>query len=311
MKKITQTIYHPIIGTIGTGAILLLASGASAQNIFVSDYQTGDIYEYTSGGVQSTFATGLINPAGLAFDSSGDLFAAAQGNGNIYEFINSGGTLSSTATLYASGFSTPAGLAFDGSGNLYVANSGGNDIIQITPGKVQSTFANGLNDPLGLAFNSAGNLFVGNAGNGVITEITPGKSQSPFASGLSNPWGMAFNSTGNLYVGNLNGYGNGAGSITKITSGATESTLVSGLTIPDEIAFNNAGDLLLAAGTSPNILEYTPSGTLLQTITISGAQNLNGLALQGVTLPVPEPSALAVLALGAAGFFFRKYRKNA
>ena len=46
-------------------------------------------------------------------------------------------------------------LAFSSAGDLFVANSVGyenNDILEITPGGVQSTFASGLDDPEGLAF---------------------------------------------------------------------------------------------------------------------------------------------------------------
>lgn len=163
MKKITQPVCQSLIGTIGTGAIVLLAPGASAQNLFVSDYGNGTIYEDSSGGVQSTFATGFDNLSGLASDSTGDLFAADQGAGKIYEFIDSGGTLSHTGTLLDSGLSSPAGLAVDIAGDLFISNSGGNDIIEITHGGAISTFASGLNDPLGLAFDTLGNLYVANA----------------------------------------------------------------------------------------------------------------------------------------------------
>src|ERR1700677_4664067 len=101
MKKMSQTIYYSFGGTICAGAIFLLAPGASAQNLFVADYQNGNIYEYSSGGVQSTFATGLENPTGLAFNSAGDLFAADQGRGSIYEFINNNETLTSTPHFFA------------------------------------------------------------------------------------------------------------------------------------------------------------------------------------------------------------------
>ena len=43
----------------------------------------GSIYEYTPDGVRSTFASGLNQPRGLAFNSAGDLFVAENGSGNI------------------------------------------------------------------------------------------------------------------------------------------------------------------------------------------------------------------------------------
>ena len=51
---------------------------------------SGNIYEFTPGGVQSTFASGLCDPYGLAFNSAGDLFEADYGSGNIYEFTPGG-----------------------------------------------------------------------------------------------------------------------------------------------------------------------------------------------------------------------------
>jgi hypothetical protein len=35
----------------------------TAQNVFVADYNSGNIYEFTSGGARSTFASGLNGPA--------------------------------------------------------------------------------------------------------------------------------------------------------------------------------------------------------------------------------------------------------
>jgi len=49
------------------GAVLLVASGAQAQNLYEADYASGNIYEFTPGGAQSTFATGLADPVALAF----------------------------------------------------------------------------------------------------------------------------------------------------------------------------------------------------------------------------------------------------
>jgi len=108
----------------------------------------------------TTFAfVGLALPAGLAFDGSGNLYAANQGNGMISE-ITPGGVV----TTFASGLSYPVGLSFDGSGNLYASNSYNGMISEITPGGVVTTFASGLSYPVGLAFDGSGNLYVAQSG---------------------------------------------------------------------------------------------------------------------------------------------------
>jgi glucose/arabinose dehydrogenase len=75
--------------------------------LFVTDTSDECIYEITPGGVQSTFASGLDDPEGLAFNSAGDLFEADADSGNIYEFTPDG-----TQSTFASGLAFPRGLAF-------------------------------------------------------------------------------------------------------------------------------------------------------------------------------------------------------
>ena len=51
---------QPIARVVCLGAIILICSSAPAQNLFVSsDAGGGNIYEFTSNGVRSTFASGL------------------------------------------------------------------------------------------------------------------------------------------------------------------------------------------------------------------------------------------------------------
>lgn len=149
---------------------------------------SGNIYEYTPGGVQSTFASGLSFPYGLAFNSAGNLFVSS-GDGNIYEYTPDG-----TQSAFASVFpERPVGLAFDSAGDLFVASyfggglDGTGNIYEFTPGGAQSAFASGLNFPVGLAFDSADDLFVSDSYN--IFEYTPGGVQSTFA---SSPVGLGF-----------------------------------------------------------------------------------------------------------------------
>jgi hypothetical protein len=55
----------------------------------------------------SVFATGQPSTYGLAFDPSGNLFAASYSTGTITEYTPDG-----ASSVFASGFTTPAGLAF-------------------------------------------------------------------------------------------------------------------------------------------------------------------------------------------------------
>jgi sugar lactone lactonase YvrE len=99
----------------------------SRDNLYTGNsYNT--IEKFNTNGVGSIFAdSGIYNPEGLTFDSSGNLYVASYSNNRIYKFDPSGngsffaGSLTSQTN---SGVSFPIGLAFDSSGNLYVADHG-------------------------------------------------------------------------------------------------------------------------------------------------------------------------------------------
>ena len=138
---------HPFGGVVCAGVVMLIASSAQAQNLFASDYYSGNIYEYTPGGARTTFASGLGDPFGLAFNSAGDLFEADSDSGNIYEFTPDG-----VESTFASGLLTPTGLAFNSAGDLIVTSFFGHTIYEFTPSGAESTFASGLGAPTFLAF---------------------------------------------------------------------------------------------------------------------------------------------------------------
>jgi len=277
---------------------------AQTQNLFVADYGTGNIYDYTPTGARSTFAN-VTHPSGMAFNSAGDLFVTSQTLGTIYEFTPGG-----VESTFASGLSGPDAIAFDSAGNLYETDAGSGNVYEFTPGGVRSTFASGLNRINGMAFDSSGNLFVACQGviaDGTIVKITPGGSQSVFASGLY-PIGLAFNSAGNLFESDSFG-------VFEFTPGGVKSTYQSitafgpsGSTGLYGMAFDSAGDLFTAvqnANTHPTvdqIDEVTPGGT-----ESTFANGLNFPAYMAFQ-PVPEPSVWALLGTGIVTFlgFCRK-----
>src|SRR5438477_4349609 len=193
-NKLTETKFksaldltcHLISRALCLGAVMLICTSALAENLFVSggDANGGKISKFTWDGVQSTFASGLRQPQGLAFDSAGNLFVTDYGSGVIGSVIYKFKPTGVARSIFASGLDLPIDLAFDSAGNLFVADYGSGHIYKYKPNGERSTFASGLSRPQGLAFNLAGNLFVGETYTGHIYKYTPYGVRSSFASGF-------------------------------------------------------------------------------------------------------------------------------
>src|SRR5438552_17221148 len=80
MKPVTYFKTTKVLRNIflSLGAIFALVTAAHAQNLYVSAHAPGShkIFEFRPDGTQSTYASGLLFPRGLDFESIGNLFAA-------------------------------------------------------------------------------------------------------------------------------------------------------------------------------------------------------------------------------------------
>ena len=161
-----------LAASAGLAAVLTPLTARAAATIYVSNFGNNTIEQFTEAGVGSVFAsTGLNNPRGLAFDSTGNLYVANAGDNTIVKFTPGG-----VGSVFASTTgSTPQGLAFDSAGNLYAVTAGASSatIEKFTPGGVGSVFASGffgihfgLPAGGGLAVDGAGNLYVAIVGSG-------------------------------------------------------------------------------------------------------------------------------------------------
>ena len=224
-------------------------------NVYVADRLNHTIRKVTPAGVVSTLAglagnpgssdgTGsaarFYAPAGLAVDSSGNVYVADTYNSTIRMVTPSGvvSTLvglagsrgSSDGTGNAARFYYPFGVAMDSSGKLYVADTDNNTIRMVAPGGVVSTLA-GLagssgssdgtgsaarfNGPFGVTVDASGNVYVADTHNNTLRKVTPGGVVTTLAgqvgsSGSSDgtgtaarfnlPCGVAVDSSGYVYV---------------------------------------------------------------------------------------------------------------
>ncbi len=195
----------------------------------------------TAGSTDGTADTARFNrPAGLCFDSSGNLYIADSLNYTIRKIDRMGITTtlagspgvpgSTNGTGNAARFQRPLGVVADSSGNVYVADTDNSSIRMITSAGVVSTFAgasgtSGSTDGIGtaarfafptqLAIDSANVIYVADYGNHTIRKIdtagavttvagSPGVSGSADGTGtaarFSHPWGVALDAVRNLYV---------------------------------------------------------------------------------------------------------------
>lgn len=280
----TYTFIHLAGGTVSEGSADGTGSAArfwdpiataidSAGNIYVADSDNHTVRKITTAGVVTTFAglagvsgatdgTGsaarFVAPAGLAFDSTGNLFVSDAGDNTIRKITPAGvvttfaGTHGTQGTADGTGtaalFTTPHGVACDSSDNLYVVDTGNDTIRKITPAGVVTTFAGDagvsgsinatgtvatFNAPYGIAIDKSNTLYVTDNGNAEVRRIDQSTTVTIYAgvgvqgtldgkvavAEFYSPYGIAIDSSGNIFVTDAV-----ADSIRKITTDGQVST---------------------------------------------------------------------------------------
>jgi sugar lactone lactonase YvrE len=274
-------------------AVLLASSGilvvrttsgfANGQSAAIVIGQTN----FTSSGPGNVSAGTLYDPAGIAFDSSGNLWVADTTNGRVLEFRAPLSTGEAASTVLGeSNFTTagssnpcsgsnivnpsclgnPWGLAFDSSGNLWVS-----DNLQYRILEFKTPFTNGENASIVL-----GQPNLNQAGTG----------SNPTASNLNQPAGISFDSSGNLWVADtlwnrvlefkapfttaenaslVLGQDNfTSGTDANWAPGCPQGTdcpTASSLSVPFDVKADSSGNIWVADKGMDRILEFTPPFT--------------------------------------------------
>src|SRR5438034_866674 len=190
-------------------AALVLAVPALSQTInTVAGGGAGD-------GGDATIAN-LNSPAGVAVDSSGNLYIADLGNERIRKIAAATGIITTVAGNGVLGFAgdggaatnasltRPAGVALDAGGNLYIADLGNERIRKFAAatGIITTVAGNGvfgfagdggaatnasLGVPVGVAVDAGGDLYIADHSNNRIRKVTPGTGIITTVAGNGSP----------------------------------------------------------------------------------------------------------------------------
>lgn len=327
-------------------AVALAADGT----VYVADRNNHVIRKFLVGGTISTVAgigtsgwsgdngpataAQLAAPAGVAVDSSGNLYIADTNNNRIRMVTAANHTITTVAGTGSGGFSGdggpataadvffPAGIAVDPLNNIDFSDSGNNRIRRFTAGGDIVTLAGGgvccdlgdgdpaaaanLNNPAGLALDSFGNIYIADSGNqrirsvtaqnGIITTVAGTGVAGPGTNQLSGPAGVAVDSRGGLYVADANN--NRVERITLFPGSVSvgSASAAPGSIVPIPLILN------LSPGISIDSLGVTVSlSTASGTLTFNPAPGISPANVSSTS--VPGSMALAWngnLALGAA-----------
>ena len=219
------------------------------NNLYVANEGTlatednNNIVKFDTNGNGTVFSQygGTAFPVGLAFDSSGNLYDAD--NGEFIQKFDPNGNSSRFTTI---SIADPRGMGLDSTGNLYVANYTVGAIEKFDTNGVPSTFAF-PGQPYGLVVDGSNNIYIANSYFNQILKYAPNGSSSIFGTDdgsgliLNNPWGLAIDSLGNIYA--INGNVN---TMSKFTPNGSSSVFAS----PADFYTHGPG---LAADSSNNI----------------------------------------------------------
>lgn len=263
---------------------------------------------------------------GIAVGQDGDIYVSSYFTNEVMHYDKATGNV--TAIDVSAHVSGPHGLAVGlGANNyLYVASSNTGEIVQYDPaGNYVGVFAGGISNVSGLEFCVNGNLYVGQIGtegptadSAILKFNSSGTSRWDFNTGaeLNDPWGLASydDALGYLYVASREN-----NSVLRYIRSTrqfdpTWSLLTAdgsapyvGLASPSGVAVDALGDLYVSDWGNDQILKFNgATGEFLEV----WASVEKPLYLKFAP-PVPEPSSILALCMGAAGLVtFASRRKT-
>ena len=257
---------------------------------------------YSGDGGAATSAE-IMNPAGVAVDSAGNLYIADASNYRIRK-VAANGVISTVAGNGNPGYSGdggpatsatmmhPAAVAVDVAGNLYIADSGNSSIRKVAVSDTISTVAGG-----GIAGYSGGSSGGYSGDGGPATDAS-----------LDYPSGVATDLAGNLYIADTYNQrirkvavdgtislvaGNGNAGYSGDGAAASNATLY----YPAGVTVDSAGALYIADSANHRVRKVAASG-VISTVAGNGSPGYSGDGGPATMAMLMHPAGVAVDAAG-------------
>jgi len=234
-------------------SIILTRSGSRGQKLPVT------LYRLESDGFLTEIHADILNPTGIAFDPSGNLFITNRADGEVSRVERD-----DEVVPFASDLGIATGLAFDRDGVMHVGDRSGT-IYRVESFGSAESFA--VLEPsvsaFHIAFGPDGRLFVTApklSGFDAVYAIDKDGYEQIFYRGFGRPQGMAFDREGNLYCAACF---EGRHGIAKITpNGEKAEMFVAGMNVVG-LCFTRKGEMIVATNEDVYSLPLEIYGTLL------------------------------------------------
>jgi len=261
----------------------------------------------------------LAYPAGIAFDSAGNLYIADSSNNCVRKVAN--GVITTVLGTGDAGadlpnqLNLPTSVALDSAGNVYVADSGNQRIQQLSPSGAISTLPGAGRD---LVLDRAANLYIAAGAN--VLELTYLSLQTIAGDGsygfrgdggpatsarLSGPVAVTLDPSGTLYIADQKNLRvrtvDRKSAIVTILGDGTAGTGANQLASPAGLVVDASGAVYVADQNNDRIQKIAAGGDV-ETLAGTGSPGFNGDGMPAVSTQLFSPGAIAMAADGALYF---------